>query len=185
MKAIVKVLKLAPVNEKDDTVSISGYIVNEEKWEFRELSSDAQHALIDRLLEMAAEYVIKERSLHMFTLSEAETPGLRVMLGDGELPETSTVLTPKPSYLRRVLFVKCEETSNCKVVHVFRPSSQLIVYEGSMSIDSSLDYDFVILDCDDHIRVIFPYELSQSRVRQTTRKASKKRKKKKRHISSK
>lgn len=181
MKAIVKVIKLAPVNEKDNTVSISGYVVNEEKWEFRELSNDAQRALIDRLLETAAEYIVKERNFNTFTLSEVETPGLRVMLGDGELGEASTILIPKPSYLRRVLFVKCEETSNCKVVHIFRPSSQLIVYEGSISINSDMNYDFVILDCDDHIRVIFPHELSQPRVRQVTRKAGKKRKKKKRY----
>ncbi|MEM4570543.1 MAG: hypothetical protein QXE66_04465 [Desulfurococcaceae archaeon] len=177
MNVIVKVLKLFPKIEDTGVVGISGYIIREEKWALREIPGNMQVSVIERLLELAAEYNVKERSPDAFTLSEVEAPGLRVVLGDGGRFESSTVLTPKPSYLRRMVFVKCDDVSNCKAVYEFKPRSQLIVYEGSISV-SNLDYDLIVLECDDHARVLFPHELSQPRVKHVVKKARKKRKRK-------
>lgn len=177
MNVAVKVLKLSPKIEDDGVVSISGYNVREEKWILREIPSNTQVNVIDKLLEVAAEYSVKERSPDTLTLSEVETPGLRVVLGDGGQFNPSTVLTPKPSYLRKMIFVKCNDTSNCNIVYEFKPTSQLIVYEGSIN-TGNIDYDFIVLECDDHVRVLFPHELSQPRVKQMTKRARKKRKRK-------
>lgn len=177
MNVVVKVLKLSPKIEDNGVVSISGYNVREEKWVLREIPSSTQVNVIDRLLEVAAEYNVKERSPDVFTLSEVEAPGLRVVLGDGGRMNSSTVLTPKPSYLRKMTFVKCSDANDCKAVYEFKPGSQLIVYEGSIN-TGNINYDFIVLECDDHVRVLFPHELSQPKVKQVTKKARKKRKRK-------
>ncbi|MEM4661221.1 MAG: hypothetical protein QXQ73_00870, partial [Desulfurococcaceae archaeon] len=89
MNVIVKVLKLFPKIEDNGVVGISGYIIREEKWALREIPANMQVDVIDRLLEVAAEYNVKERSPDAFTLSEVEAPGLRVVLGDGGRFESS------------------------------------------------------------------------------------------------
>lgn len=68
------------------------------------------------------------------------------MIGEGETLKGSTATSPKPQYLGRVLLVKCVEPSNCKVVYEFRPSSQLLIYEGDLLIQG-IDYDFIVVEC--------------------------------------
>ncbi|MEM1816508.1 MAG: hypothetical protein QW432_03900, partial [Desulfurococcaceae archaeon] len=67
MNVIVKVLKLFPKIEDNGVVGISGYIIREEKWALREIPGNMQVDVIDRLLEVAAEYNVKERSPDAFT----------------------------------------------------------------------------------------------------------------------
>lgn len=184
LRIATKVLKLATRSEKDGPVLVSGYYVNEEKWETREIPGDIKEDGITKLLEVAAEYTVKERDSSEFLLVEVEAPGLRVVLGESGQLAASTVITPKPSYLRRMLFVKCVDSSNCKVVHEFKPSSQLMVYEGSIEV-KDIDYDFIVVECGDHVRIVFPHELMQPRVKQKTPKSKRKRKKRKKRASKK
>lgn len=172
MNVIVKVLKLSPKMESNHMVGISGYNVREEKWILREIPSNVQVNLIDKLLEVAAEYSVKERNPDTLTLLEIETPGRRVVLVDGGRFSSSTVLTPRPSYLRKATFVKCNDANNCKAVYEFKPCSQLIVYEGSINA-GNMDYDFIVFECDDYVRVLFPHELFQPKVKHKARKKRK------------
>lgn len=182
MEAMIKVLKLIPVEVGDGIVTMSGYRVHEEKWDFRIIpNTNKPNIVADKLLEIAAEYVVKERAPGVFTLSEAEIPGSRIVLGEGLNTKSLTVLVPKPSYLRRVLFIKCNEGSGCQPIYVYRPTSQLLVYEGYIIVNNSdLKYDFIVLECDDYIRVLLPHELNLPRTKdKALRKHVKKRRKKK------
>lgn len=183
LKIAAKILRLRRKEDKDDAVELSGYYVEEEKWDVKELSEENfDKDTITKLLEIAAEYLVMDRSSGAFVLTEVETTGLRVTLGEGGQFEASTILVPKPSYLRRILFAKCHSTNNCTIVHEFRPSSQIIVYEGTL-MTKNLDFDLAIIECGDHVRIIFPHELIQPKVKlqekPARRKTRRKRKKKK------
>jgi len=187
LKIVAKVLKLQQKEDGDSNVTVSGYYVEEEKWDMRELAEEnLDKDVITKLLEVAAEYMVKERASNEFLLTEVETTGLRVMLGEGGRFESSTVLIPKPSYLRRILFAKCQGENNCTVVYEFKPSSQIILYEGTLAV-KNIDFDLAILECGDHVRVLFPHELVQPRTKlreKSVRKRKTRRKRKKKKSSS-
>jgi hypothetical protein len=158
LRIVAKVLKLKRVEEESDRVSLSGFRVESEKWDMREVLGKVEGDVVSKLLEVAGEYLVKEKSSDSFVLTEVETLGQKVVIGEGGDLGASTVLIPKPQYLRRVLFVKCNEPSSCRTIYEFKPSSQLIVYEGEL-VPRSLDYDLAIVECSEHTRIVFPQEL--------------------------
>lgn len=172
---MTRVLKLSTKLQEDPAVTITGYHVDEEKWEALEVPNGVAKAeIIDKLIEIAAERVIKERASGAFILAEVETPGLRVVLGDGGQDSGLAVISPKPSYLRRILLVKCREAERCEAIHEFKPSSQMIIYDGVLEVRDR-GYDFAIIEGEDDTRVVFPHELVQPKVRER-RQRKKKRK---------
>jgi hypothetical protein len=173
LQVAVKLLKLKPVTLSDGTITLTAYEVDEEKWDLRDVGKK-QGALIDTLLEIASEYIIKERQPGRFTLAEVEAPGLRVILGDGEAGAGSTIIVQKPSFLRKIILVKCAEAS-CKSLHEFKPTSQVIVYDGSISV-TRYDFDFLIVECEDSVRAVMPSELALPSVKSSTAKKQKKKK---------
>ena len=177
MQIILKVELLEPVLESDSNVRLGALRINKELW--NPIEADSAKVAVDSLLEIAAENIVKHRSADKLVLVSVEAPGLRVVLGENLLRGSSTVLSPKPSYLRRVLFVKYKN-GKCEVVHEFRPKSQLLVYEGSIELIQNIDYDFIIFECEDYKRVLLPHELLLSVVKSEVRKAKKTRRKKKR-----
>lgn len=198
LKIVAKVLKLKQKKESDQALTISGYYVEEEKWNMHDVEVDPS-SIVNKLLEVAAEYTTRERKEDTFTLTEVETTGMRVAIGESTNISSSTIIVPKPTYLRRIVFYKCNEHGNCSPVYEYRPKSQLIVYEGDLGV-SGIDYDFAVVECSDITRVIFPHELIQSRVkstedgkkrkrrrktRSTKKKATKKKSKKKKKKASK
>ncbi len=165
MRIATKLLKLKPVEERVGGIALTGYRVVEEKWELREVEDlKPGESVINKLLEIAGEYLVRERSADTFNVLEVETLGQRVVIGEGEALKGSTVISPKPQYLRRVLLVKCFEPTNCKVVYEFRPSSQLLVYEGDLLIHG-IDYDFIVVECSEYTRLLFPHELALSKAK--------------------
>lgn len=159
LKIATKILKLKQVEEKDDNVSITGFRVEDEKWDIKEVDSEeSREKVINKLLEVAGEYMVHEKTSDSLVLIEVETLGQKVIIGEGGDLNASTVLIPKPQYLRRILFIKCTEPTNCRVVYEYKPSSQFIVYEGNLSINN-IDYDFIVLEGNEYTRIIYPHEL--------------------------
>jgi hypothetical protein len=175
MRVISKIELLEQVTESDTTVRLEALRVDREMW--NPIEVEGGRATLEDLVEIAAENIVKYRAGDKVLLVSVEAPGLRVILGDNSLKKTSTVLSPKPSYLRRVLFVKCREGGNCGVIYEFRPSSQLVVYEGSIELLKNIDYDFIVLECDDYKRILLTHELSMSVVKSEVKKTRKKRRK--------
>ncbi|MEM4718176.1 MAG: hypothetical protein QXE81_05400 [Desulfurococcaceae archaeon] len=180
MRIIAKVLKLRQKSEENSLISVTGYYVEEENWNTHEIGEEVT-SIINKLLEVAAEYTTKEREESIMVLTEVETTGMRVIIGESNGIEASTVLVPKPSYLRRILFYKCDQHGTCKTIHEFRPGSQIILYEGSLN-TAKIDFDFAILECGEFTRVLFPHELVQpkAKTRETRRRKRRSSRRKKR-----
>lgn len=176
VKVVVKSMKLMDKLESDQRISIRGYSIVEEKWEIRDIENTqiSRQDLIKKLIEIAAEYNIKERGLNYFLLTEVESPGLRVLLGDDKGSDRPMYITLKPSYLRRISFVKCIDINQCNVVYEFKPSSQTIVYDGYIDRDN-VEFDFAVIECDDHVRILFPHELISPRLKQRSVEKKKRR----------
>jgi hypothetical protein len=180
MRVISKIELLEQTAEGNSDIRLEALRVDKELWSPIEAMSSK--VTVEDLLETAAENIVKYRVSEKVLLVSVETPGLRVILGDNSLKKTSTILSPKPSYLRRVLFVKCRDGGNCGVIYEFRPSRQLVVYEGAIELLKSIDYDFIILECDDYKRILFPHELSMPAVKSEVKKTKRRRR---RHVKSK
>jgi len=179
LKIATKILKLKQVEEKDNYVSITGFRVEDEKWDVKEVSSEeSREKVINKLLEVAGEYMVHEKTSDSLVLIEVETLGQKVVIGEGGDLNASTVLIPKPQYLRRILFVKCTEPTNCRVVYEYKPSSQFIVYEGNLSINN-IDYDFIVLEGNEYTRIIYPHELLLPKPKPKIEEKKKKKRRKK------
>jgi len=176
MQIILKVELLEPVSESDSSVRLGALRINKELW--NPIEAGSAKVTVESLLEIAAENIVKHRSTDRLVLASVEAPGLRVVLGENLLKGSFTVLSPKPSYLRRVLFIKCKN-GKCEIVHEFRPKSQLLVYEGSIELIRNIDYDLVIFECEDYRRVLLPHELLLPAVKSEVKKTRKSRRKKK------
>ena len=158
LQVAVKVLKLKPLVVGDNYVELSAYIVDSEKWELREETVEGTKT-IDKLLEVASEYLVKERPMETgMVLVETESPGLRVVLGEERQVSATTIMFPKPTYLRKIVLYKCKD-SKCNVIHTFKPEGQLVVYDGSIRVKTP-DFSFLVIECEDLSRVVFPHELS-------------------------
>ncbi len=158
MQVASRIELLEQVFESDSCVRVGALRIVEELWSIHEVN--AARITINELVEVGAENIIKYRTSGKVLLVTAEIPGLRVVLGENTLKNTSTIISPKPSYLRRLLFVKCRGSVKCEVVYEFKPRSQVLVYEGSIELLKSIDYDFIILECEDYRRVILRHELT-------------------------
>lgn len=179
LKIATKILKLKQVEEKDDNVSITGFRVEDEKWDIKEVDSEeSREKVINKLLEVAGEYMVHEKTSDSLVLIEVETLGQKVIIGEGGDLNASTVLIPKPQYLRRILFIKCTEPTNCRVVYEYKPSSQFIVYEGNLSINN-IDYDFIVLEGNEYTRIIYPHELLLPKPKPKIEEKKKKKRRKK------
>ncbi len=179
LKIATKILKLKQVEEKDDNVSITGFRVEDEKWDIKEVDSEeSREKVINKLLEVAGEYMVHEKTSDSPVLIEVETLGQKVIIGEGGDLNASTVLIPKPQYLRRILFIKCTEPTNCRVVYEYKPSSQFIVYEGNLSINN-IDYDFIVLEGNEYTRIIYPHELLLPKPKPKIEEKKKKKRRKK------
>lgn len=178
MQIAVKLIKLTPDKLEDDVLIISAYKVSEERWELREVNKEGRG--VDSLLEVASEYIVKERSSESLLLVEVEGLGLKVLIGETLLTRGGTIISQKPSYLRRVLLFKCNGTGRCSPKHEFSPRTQVIVYDGELVVKDT-DFDFLVVECEDTSRIVLPHELvlPQVRVETSKKKRSKRRKKRK------
>jgi len=175
MQVASRIELLEQVFESDSCVRVGALRINKELWSIHEVN--AAKITIDDLVEVAAENIIKHRTSGKVLLVTAEIPGLRVVLGENTLKNTSTIISPKPSYLRRLLFVKCKSNEKCEVIYEFKPRSQVLVYEGSIELLESIDYDFIILECEDYWRVILRHELTLPTIKNTVKTTRRKKKK--------
>jgi len=177
MQIISKIEMLDHVAESNGIIRLEALRVGREIW--NPIEAGNVKITIDDLVEIAAENLVKYRDSEKTLLVTVETPGLRVIHGGNPVKKASTVLSPKPSYLRRILFIKCRDSVNCDVIYEFKPKIQLVVYEGSIELLKNIDYDFIILECEDYKRVLFPYELSIPAIKDQAKKPRKKRRKQK------
>ncbi|MFZ8783315.1 MAG: hypothetical protein ACO2OR_04960 [Desulfurococcaceae archaeon] len=171
MKVISRIELLEPVLESSGSIRVKVLRVAKELWS--PLEAGSAKITIDNLVEVAAENVVKHRSPEKLVLASVEAPGLKVILGENLLKGALTVLSPKPSYLKRILFVKCESSEKCSIVYEFRPSSQVLVYEGLIEVSQSINYDFIILECEDYKRIMLPHELMLPPVKSEVEKTKK------------
>jgi hypothetical protein len=175
MQVASRIELLEQVFESDSHVRIGALRIDKELWNICEVN--ATRITIDELVEVAAENIIKHRTSGKVLLVTAEIPGLRVILGENALKNVSTIISPKPSYLRKLLFVKCKGSEKCIVVYEFKPRSQVLVYEGAIELLKNIDYDFIILECEDYKRVILRHELTLPVIKNNVKTGRRKRKK--------
>lgn len=181
MQVAVKLIKLIPVKIEDNALSLSAYRVSEERWELHDVSGEGRG--VDSLLEVASEYLVRERSNEALVLVEVEGLGLKVLIGETLLSRGGTIISQKPSYLRRILVFKCDQTGKCSPKYEFSPKTQVVVYDGELVV-KDLDFDFLVLECEDAQRIILPHELVLPHVRIETGKKRRGRRRKKRKASS-
>lgn len=158
-KLIVKKTKLIPRDFEENGVKLRVYEASEEKWDTVELKLRDPSELMNRMIEVAGNEIVMEHPSGEYVYVTVESPGLSVTIGEGEVQEALTLLSPKPSSLRRLKLLKMDESGNLRVVREIRPPGEVLVYDGYLWVPQDISYDLVLVETVDDVRVLFPHEL--------------------------
>ncbi|MEZ0393821.1 MAG: hypothetical protein ABWK00_02065 [Desulfurococcaceae archaeon] len=139
-EAVVRLADLVPFDASDGRASLRLYRREEGQW-FKEVAERT----IEDLLELAGNALTTSPPVSgSYRIAEAEVPGLRVFVGEGEVGAVETVLFPLPAPLLSIKFYKCEGGS-CEQVHEFRPGSEAYVYDGYLRLEG-VDFDVAVVE---------------------------------------
>ena len=170
MRAVLKIVDLSPYVENDGVVTALLY-KQEEKWGEVEVGEG-----LESLLSVAGNTISSNPpQLNVLRFVEVEAPGMKVTIGEGSVEGVETVISPIPAYLRSIKFVKVEG-ENPVVVHEFKPGNPSIVYDSSIAFGKKLEYDLILVETSEGVRIVFPHELLLEKVKTETKKRRKRRK---------
>lgn len=158
-KLMVKKMRLIPRDFEEGGVKLRVYDASEERWEALELKLRDSSELMNRMIEVAGNEVVMEHPSGEYVYVTVEAPGLSVTIGEGEVQEALTLISPRPSSLRRVKLMKADESGNLRAVKEIKPPGEVLVYDGYLWIPQDVSYDLVLVETVDDVRVLFPHEL--------------------------
>ncbi|MCY0868044.1 MAG: hypothetical protein OWQ48_02280 [Desulfurococcus sp.] len=180
MKLIVESFKLTSSEEAGEGFKTILYKRGEEEWSEVLVNVDESNSevLLNRMLELAGnKLTVKHarRESGEYTFINVKAPGASITLGEGSSSIAETMLSPKPKSLIGVRLVKVDSEGKYSVIRWLKPSGESIAYEGSIKIeDPGVQYDLVLLDLEDDVRILLPHELSLPKLRIPERRAKEK-----------
>ncbi|QOR94940.1 hypothetical protein IMZ38_03275 [Thermosphaera chiliense] len=158
MKFIVKLNQLNPVETGDDFLKLRVYnLVNEDWFEVEQEVSSSN--IMDRMLEVAQNTIVKHRPENNYLFVTVESPGLLLTLGEGETASSETIISPKPTTLKAVRLYKLDQEGRPVLVHEYKPPGEVFVYDGFVSIPATMSYDFIVVETSEDWRPMFPNEI--------------------------
>lgn len=163
---------LRPATIGDDKVELVVFSEEEKSWEKHRIRSSKN--ILDRMMAMANNMVIMNLQDNAYVFSEVEAPGLRTVVGEGEVKGVETVLSPKPSIILSIEFGKRVD-DHVEIIHKIRPEPNTWVYESKI-INKNIDYDLIILNTIDGPRIILHEETLIPQRKSGEKKTKKKRK---------
>lgn len=158
-KLIVKKMRLVSRDFEEEGVKLRVYDASEERWEALELKLRDSSELMNRMIEVAGNEIVREHPSGEYVYVTVEAPGLSVTIGEGEVQEALTLISPRPSSLRRVKLLKADGSGSLRVVKEIKPPGEVLVYDGYLWVPQDISYDLVLVETVDDARVLFPHEL--------------------------
>lgn len=173
-KALRKVVDLVPMSVDDGSARALLFTPEEKAWD----EVEAEPSL-EKLMAVAANTLAHDPPPGgAFRFVEVEAPGLRFVLGEGAVSGTETVLSPLPTHVKSIKFVKMEGEKPV-IVHELKPSGLAIAFEGGLALKGGGEFDLVIVEGAELTRLLFPHELLLERIKAGEKKARRRRKSRK------
>jgi len=174
LKFIVKLNQLNPVETGDGSLKLRVYnLVNEDWFEVEQDVSGSN--IMDRMLEVAQNTIVKHKPENNYLFVTVESPGLLLTIGEGGV-SSETLISPKPTTLKAVRLYKLDSEGKPVLVHEYKPPGEVFVYDGFLSIPATMSYDFIVVETSEDLRPIFPNEIVLPPVRELVKTERKRRK---------
>jgi len=175
LKFIVKLNQLNPVETGDGLLKLRVYnLVNEDWFEVEQEVSGS--SIMDRMLEVAQNTIVKHKPENNYLFVTVESPGLLLTLGEGEAVSSETIISPKPTTLKAIRLYKLDPEGKPVMVHEYKPPGEVFVYDGFISIPATISYDFIVVETSEDLRPIFPNEIVLPPVKESVKTRKRKRK---------
>ena len=189
VKVLAKTVYYEPRKIGNDAVRITLLERIEAEWSEHNLRKHEK--LIDRMLVLAHNNVIRHMSSvggeNKYIFSEVEAPGLRAIVGDGQIKDTETLLFLKPEPITRIVVLKKnKETDMLEKILELNISKELWCYETKLEFLKNMEWDAILVESPERKRIILREEtklplrekIVQESIKPKSRKRTKAKKKK-------
>ncbi len=161
VKVLAKTVYYEPRKIGNDTVRITLFERIEAEWSEHNLRKHEK--LIDRMLVLAHNNVIRHMSSvggeNKYIFSEVEAPGLRAIVGEGQIKDTETLLFLKPEPITRIVVLKKnKETNILEKILELNISKELWCYETKLEFLKNMEWDAILVESPERKRIILREE---------------------------
>lgn len=184
---VVKRIYLRPEEISAGGLKATLYSVEEDEWSLVEVDEMGEN-MLNKMMEIAGNELARIRPRDHYAFVTVESPGLSVIIGEGLVEGSRTILSPKPSPLKSIKLIRVVgEEGKYEVVAEIKPEGEKYVYDGLIELPPDISYDLILVETSEDRRIIMPSELLLPAVKAETggqkrrkrRRKSKERKKKK------
>ena len=162
VKVLAKTVYYEPRKIGTDKIRLTLLERIEAEWSEHNLRKHEK--LIDRMLVLAHNNVVRHLSSvgadNKYVFSEVEAPGLRAIVGEGQIKDAETLLFLKPEPVTRVVVLRRnKETGMLEKITEINVSKELWGYETKIELPEDMEWDALLVESPERKRLILKEEI--------------------------